>query len=419
MRRWLRESLAIEKFPPLGKNTGISGRFGPPEREEQEVHMSDFKKGDTASWDSEQVRRSQPAPKRTARPRKRRRRRINPFVYILLVLLISALLAGVGWLLACDLCAFNRGAIEEVTVEVTAEDSMGDVADKLQAAGLIKYKWFFRIFAALSGADEKIGIGTYTLNTDMDYRALIVGMHSSSGNLNAETVTVTIPEGYTVRQTIALLAEKGVNTEEALTEAAQTATFDYDFIDNNSEDLSRLEGYLFPDTYEFYVGHNAKDALNKLISNFVSRLGSDGMEQVEASKYSLEEIITIASLIEEETDGSDQANIASVIYNRLNNTSYETAGLLQIDASLLYALPDHEGAITNEDKAVDSPYNLYKNKGLPPTPISNPGLASIQAALDPAETNYYYYALGTDGKHHFSTTLAEHNAFLASGQYAG
>ena len=253
----------------------------------------------------------------------------------------------------------------------------------------------------------------------MDYRALIVGMHSSSGNLNADTVTVTIPEGYTVRQTIALLAEKGVNTAEALTEAAQTASFDYDFIDNDSEDLSRLEGYLFPDTYEFYVGHNAKDALNKLIANFVSRLGDDGMAQVEASEYSLEEIITIASLIEEETDGTDQANIASVIYNRLNNPSYETAGLLQIDASLLYALPDHEGAITNEDKAVDSPYNLYKYKGLPPTPISNPGLAAIEAALDPADTGYYYYALGTDGKHHFSATLSEHNAFLASDQYAG
>lgn len=379
--------------------------------------MSDFKKGDTASWDAEQVRRGQTEPKRKVRTR--RRRHINPFVYILLVLLISALLAAVGWLLACDLCAFNRGSIEEVTIEVTAEDSLSDVADKLQEAGLIKYKWFFKLFATFSNADEKIGIGTYELNTDMDYRALIVGMHSSSGNLNADTVTVTIPEGYTVRQTIALLAEKGVNTEEALTEAAQTATFDYDFIDNDSEDLSRLEGYLFPDTYEFYVGHNAKDALNKLLSNFVSRLGEDGMAQVEASDYSLEEIITIASLIEEETDGTDQANIASVIYNRLNNPSYETAGLLQIDASLLYALPDHEGAITNEDKAVDSPYNLYKNKGLPPTPISNPGLASIEAALNPADTDYYYYALGTDGKHHFSTTLSEHNAFLASDQYAG
>ena len=91
-----------------------------------------------------------------------------------------------------------------------------------------------------------MGIGTYELNTDMDYRALIAGMRSSSGNLSAETVTVTIPEGYTVRQTIALLAEKGVNTEEALTEAAQTGDFDYDFIDNESEDLSRLEGYPLP-----------------------------------------------------------------------------------------------------------------------------------------------------------------------------
>lgn len=145
-------------------------------------------------------------------------------------------------------------------------------------------------------------------------------MRSSSGNLSAETVTVTIPEGYTVRQTIALLAEKGVNTEEALTEAAQTGDFDYDFIDNESEDLSRLEGFLFPDTYEFYVGHNAEDALDRLIRNFVSRMDEDRMTQVEESSYSLQEIITIASLIEEETDGTDQANIASVIYNRLEGS---------------------------------------------------------------------------------------------------
>ena len=171
----------------------------------------------------------------------------------------------------------------------------------------------------------------------MDYHALIAGMRSSSGNLSAETVTVTIPEGYTVRQTIALLAEKGVNTEEALTEAAQTGDFDYDFIDNESEDLSRLEGFLFPDTYEFYVGHNAEDALDRLIRNFVSRMDEERMTQVEESSYSLQEIITIASLIEEETDGTDQANIASVIYNRLEGSGNKqgTYGLLQIDASLL------------------------------------------------------------------------------------
>ena len=163
------------------------------------------------------------------------------------------------------------------------------------------------------------------------------------------------------------------------------------------------------------------DALDRLIRNFLSRMDEDRMAQVEESDYSLREILTIASLIEEETDGTDQANIASVIYNRLEGPGNKqgTYGLLQIDASLLYALPDHSGPITSADMQTDSPYNLYQNAGLPPTPISNPGLASIDAALNPNSTEYYYYALGTDGKHHFSTTLAEHNAFVNSSEYGG
>lgn len=389
--------------------------------------MSDYKNGDTASWDASQVRRSS-APvgggqHRPPQKRRRRRRRINPVLYLLCVLVLSALLAGTGWLLASDLFAFSREipSTQEIHIEVTAEDDIGSIAQKLQDAGLIKYKWFFRLFAGITGAEEEVGIGTYTLNTDMDYHALISGMHSSSGNLTAETVDVTIPEGYTVRQTIKLLAEKGVNTEEALTEAAETGDFDYDFIDSDSEDITRLEGYLFPDTYQFYVGHNAEDALDRLLRNFAAKMDEDRMAQVEASGRSLHEIITIASLIEEETDGTDQANIASVIYNRLDGPGDRqgTYGLLQIDASLLYALPDHEGAITSADMQVDSPYNLYKYEGLPPTPISNPGLASIDAALNPNTTDYYFYALGTDGLHHFSTTLAEHNAFVSSSSYGG
>ena len=373
--------------------------------------MDEFKKGDTASWDAQQVRRSQQEEHRHAR--KRRRRRINPVVYILVVLIISAILAGVGWLLICDLCAFNSGPITEVTVEISADDDMGDIADKLQDAGLIKYKWFFRLFAFVANADEKVGIGTYELNTDMDYRALIVGMHSSSGNLNSDnTVRITIPEGYTVQQTIALLAKNGVATEEELTEAAQTATFDYDFIDNDSQDISRLEGYLFPDTYDFYVPEKASSALNRLLANFADKMTQERVDEVESSEYSLQEIITIASLIEKETDGTDQATIASVIYNRLNNPSYETAGLLQIDASLLYALPDHEGAITNADKETDSPYNLYLYKGLPPAPIANPGLDAIKAALDPEKTGYFYYALGDDNTHSFFKTLDAQQRFL-------
>ena len=129
----------------------------------------------------------------------------------------------------------------------------------------------------------------------------------------------------------------------------------------------------------------------------------------------------VASLIEKETDGSDHEKIASVIYNRLDGPGDKggTYGMLQVDAALLYALPEHEGAITNEDKAVDSPYNLYKSAGLPPTAIANPGLESIQAALQPAETEYYYYALGKDGQHRFFTNYNDHVNFVNSSEYVG
>lgn len=385
--------------------------------------MSDFKKGDTASWDAEQVRRSEPQrrPRQTTAKKRRRRKRINPLLYILFVLVTSAILAGVGWLLGSDLCAFNKEYME-TTVTVTADDTVKTVAEKLHDAGLINYKWFFRLFADVTKADEKIGMGTYMLNTDMDYQALIRGMRSSAGNMTAETVKVTIPEGYTVSQIIKLLAKNGVSTEEALTEAAKTYKFDYDFIDNTSEDISRLEGYLFPDTYEFYVNMSQPSgAFEKLISTFNSRIDDELLEQAAAKGYDMKDIVTIASLIEKETDGTDQGMIASVIYNRLDGPGDKagTYGMLQIDASLLYALPDHEGAITSEDLQTDSRYNLYKYAGLPPTPIANPGQAALQAALEPEQTDYYYYALGKDGKHHFFATLSEHNAFVNSSQYGG
>lgn len=381
--------------------------------------MEDFKRGDTASWDARQVRHSQETAQRPQQ-RRRRRRRVNPVLYILFVLIVSAILAGVGWLLASDLCAFNKDD-HTATIQVTADDTMGSIADKLKDEGLIEYKWFFRLFAGVSGAKDKIGIGTYELNTDMDYRALISAMHNASGSMNTDTVRVTIPEGYTVEQTIALLAKNGVNTEEALTEAAKTATFDYSYIDNSSEDISRLEGYLFPDTYDFYINEKPANALGRLIKNFNSKLDDDLLDKAEERGYDLKDIITIASLIEKETDGTDQTKIASVIYNRLEGPGDKqgTYGMLQIDASLLYALPDHEGSITEADKQTDSPYNLYKYAGLPPTPIANPGLASIQAALEPDNTDYYYYALGKDGVHNFFTNYADHLAFVKSSDYAG
>ena len=225
-----------------------------------------------------------------------------------------------------------------------------------------------------------------------------------------------------MRDIVALLAKNGVATEDELMEAARTADFDFDFIDNNSEDPSRLEGYLFPDTYDFYQPERPASALNRLLSNFARKRENwlDGLESAANRGYDLKAIVTIASLIEKETDGVDQARIASVIDNRLNGPGDRggTYGLLQIDASLLYVL-DHKAPITTGDLELDSPYNLYKYAGLPPTPIGNPGAKAIEAALAPEVTDYYYYGLAKDNRHQFFTNYRDFTNFLSSSNFIG
>ena len=158
-------------------------------------------------------------------------------------------------------------------------------------------------------------------------------------------------------------------------------------------------------------------------SNFNNKLDDDQLAAAQAKGYDLKKIVTIASLIEKETDGKDRTNIASVIYNRLNNVG-ETYHKLEIDAAVIYGLgyangENYAGPLTQADLDKDTPYNLRMHEGLPPTPICNPGLASIRAALEPADTNYYFYALGKDGVHHFFKTYREHVNFVNSSQYGG
>ena len=402
-----------------------------PRREGRRAQASRRASSRTASDPPERPQQRGQAPRartdQSARARRRRKRRIWILLriplYFLVVLVASYLLAQFGWQLAADLCAFDRGARETTSVVISAGDSVRDVADKLYEAGLIRYRWFFRLFAHVYHAEKKIGAGIYELNTDMDYHALIVGMRNTSGNMTSDTVRITIPEGYSLDDIFSLLEKNGVATWEELAEAAKTTDFDYDFIDNESESIYRLEGYLFPDTYDFFKPERPVSAINKLLSNFERKLDNwEGeLAYAESRGYDLYKIVTIASLIEKETDGTDQARIASVIYNRLDGPGDKagTYGLLQIDAALLYALPDHTGPITSADLETDSPYNLYKNPGLPPTPIADPGAACIKAALTPESTDYYYYALAKDGRHRFFSNYREFSEFLASGDYIG
>lgn len=331
-------------------------------------------------------------------------------IYAIFVIGVSALLACIGWVAANDVLALNKPE-KTATITITNDDSFGDVAEKLKDEGLIEYKFLFNLFATFTRSKDDVVAGTFTLNTDMDYRALLSGMSANSAT--RATVTVTIPEGYTVDQIFTLLEEKGVASVEDLQDMAANHDYAFSFLqDLELGDYHRLEGYLYPDTYEFTTPQNPLYVINKMLVRFDEQFTDAMRQEVADSGRTIHEIITIASMIEKETDGNDRADIASVIYNRLNNPSGGTQGYLQIDATLAYI---NGGKVPTEaDKSIDSPYNTYLYKGLPAGPISNPGLESIKAAMNPNSTSYYYYALGDDGVHHFFKTLREQQNFIAT-----
>lgn len=376
-------------------------------------------------------------PRRTSNTRRRRRRRrglglLKALFYVAFVIGVSILLATYGWTLANDVLALNKSELSAVivlpddifsqqeieqttenedgsktveTVTVTVAD-MDYVAGKLHDNGLIEHEWLFKLFSTLTHGNRKMRAGTYTLDTNMDYSAIIGNLGASSAS--RATVEVTFVEGSTVDQIFALMEEKGVAKVSALQEMAATHDYAFSFLqDIPLGDYHRLEGYLFPDTYEFYLNEDPKTAINKLLVNFDAKFTDEMRAAVAETEYSIRDILTIASMVEKETDGTDEKKIASVIYNRLENPSYETGGKLQIDATLVYI--NGGTAPTEADKDIDSPYNTYLYAGLPAGPIANPGMAAIKAAMDPESTGYYYYVLNPEtNRHEFSKTYNEH-----------
>ena len=218
---------------------------------------------------------------------------------------------------------------------------------------------------------------------------------------------VTFPEGFDVSQMGSRLGDAGLMVSaEAFADAAVPATV-ADVVAFPLRARS-LEGYLFPDTYEFVVGTGADGIVTAMAQTFSRKFHTPNSAEIDASALSLHELVTVASLIEREARvAADRALISSVIRNRL------AKGMrLQIDATVLYALGTHKERVTHEDLKVKSPYNTYLHAGLPPGPICNPGLASLKAALHPASSEYLFYVARPDGSHVFTRTYEEHLAAI-------
>lgn len=362
---------------------------------------------------------------------------LGGLMYFTFIICLSIVFACLAWMAASDMLALNKDNFTAVvtlpssifqsetvdkfdengrktgTKRVTHAD-MDYVADVLKDAGLIEYKWLFNLFCKVSTADEKVSPGEYELKSSFDYRALIQNMRA--GSASTVTVDVTIPEGFKMHQIFLRLEENGVSTYNELMEAAESREYNYDFLDESEgKGAYRLEGYLFPDTYQFYVGMQASSAINKLLDNYRRKITDEMLERVNELGMNMYDILKVASLIEKEAANDEERPvIASVIYNRINSDM-----VLGIDASVLYPYNDHEGAPTAAMLEKDDPYNTRIRMGLPPTPICNPGLASINAALFPAATDYYYYALDTEsGQHRFFRNGTEFDNFVATQDYS-
>ncbi len=386
------------------------------------------------SFDPEDDAQDAPPPEK---PKQKRRKRIVPlFVKVILYVVIVGLVAvGLGygaWECAQDVFAFGRSD-ETLTVTIKDGDTLDDIADMLKDNGVIKYPWLFKLYCRFTDSESTMDPGTYVISYNYDYNALVDNMIANSPNRT--TVRVMIPEGMTGAQIFALMEKNNVCTAEALKKAAAETEFNYWFLEGIPYGAdNRLEGFLFPDTYDFYENDDPARVLDKLLTNFERKFSDEAKEKLNVLNeqiagrlrnagyddafisdhlLSVYDLMTVASMIEKESAGADESsNIASVIYNRLCKPAEYP--YLNIDATLLYAIGENR-PLTEADKQIDSPYNTYTHTGLPAGPISNPGLSSITAALYPNDTGYYYYALDrSTGYHHFSKTYDEHNQFLGS-----
>ena len=359
---------------------------------------------------------------------------LSTVIWLVLIVVIGVSLGRMLWVCCADLMAFGKpDRLISVTISAqdvkvlpdgTKEVDMDSISKKLGDAGLIEYPALFKFFAEITGKDQSLSPGDYTLNSYFDYNAMINAM--SSYEKPREIVTVLIPEGYNCAQLFTLLEAHEVCTVEELEKCAANGDEelnDYWFLTDEIPwgEKYCLEGYLFPDTYDFYTNDDPAHVLNKMLSNFDARFTDKMKENLKniESRYglTLREVLIIASMVEEEAVGATKTtteyegyNIASVFYNRLENWDVPILGC---DATVYYAMGDFFGTtekLTAEHLATDSPYNTRKYAGLPPGPITNPGSYSMYAALAPNETEYYYYIYDPDQKCHILTkTEAEHN----------
>ena len=320
-----------------------------------------------------------------------------------LFVLVGGFLAVSGVL--CYALLGDRGGStvsgERLGVYITVQPGMtaGDIGELLQKRGVIGSKQKFWLIAKFGGAERKFKAGTYQMYVNMPIREALDVLVSGEASM----VRFTIPEGFTVREIAARLEREGIVSSKDFLDKAKNFS-PYRYMKAPREAMYRSEGFLFPDTYEVEPGTSAEAILQMMVRNFDEKLTDAMREQAEKKHLSVYELVTLASLVEKEARyEEDRPIIAQVFFKRL-----EINMPLQSDTTIQYLLDAPKEDVTYADTEIDSPYNTYQNYGLPPGPIANPGMASIEAVLEPADTDYLYFVADRAGHNHYSKDYEDH-----------
>ena len=339
-------------------------------------------------------------------------------VYFLIVAVTSTILCIYGIGCINDVLAIDkRDHSCEVTVSTGATDA--DVIDILKENKLIKNKGFCKLFIKIFHDDDKYVSGSYTLNSDWGIEKMLSTMQGSANTY--ETITLTFPEGYTIDQIAEKLEANKVCTASSFIKTMQSVDFstEYAFLKNQADKDLRfraLEGYIYPDTYEFYIGENASSVVRRFLDNFESKWTADYSKQAKELGMTVDEVVTLASIIQAEAANSKQMkDISSVLHNRLDKPG--TFPRLECDSTEKYLIETIKVTLTSSTTdtqkyiAYRDLYDTYSTdcKGLPVGAICNPGGAAIAAALYPSDTNYNYFRHDVKGNVYYANTFSEHN----------
>lgn len=327
------------------------------------------------------------------------RRRLLISIIIIIGAIIIAVSAAYSMYVGKESKPLDPGSKELISVTIPSGTGTDGISQILKENNLIRNAGVFKLQSKSKGYDGKYKAGQFSLSPGMSMEEIMKLLVEGRG----ETVRFTIPEGYDIKRVTEKLAKEKLINAEVFAKEIETGQFNYKFLADAPAGPDRLEGFLFPETYDIFATANEHDVIDKMLYQFNKVFTDEYYARAEELGMSVREVITLASIIEREARvPEDRPLIASVFYNRM-----KIKMPLQSCATVQYILGEQKPVLSIKDTQIESPYNTYLNPGLPPGPIASPGADSIKAALYPADTNYLYFLAKGDGSHAFSETYEQ------------